>query len=87
MSTKFNDFIGQIQHRIEAGGQGDAVRTTRAVLTTLGERVNEGGATDIASPLPMEIDRYLLAADHGQTFDYDTFIQRVTAFQGESPRV
>ncbi len=30
------------------------------------EFVGEGGATDIASPLPMEIDRYLLAADHGQ---------------------
>lgn len=78
MSTNFSGFIGEVQHRIDAGNQADAVRTTRAVLTTLGERVVEGGATDIAAPLPMEIDRYLLAAEHGHTYDYDTFIQRVT---------
>ncbi|QCS43810.1 DUF2267 domain-containing protein [Natrinema versiforme] len=77
MSTSYTDFIGEVQHRIEAGTQAEAVRTTRAVLETLGERVGEGGATDIASPLPMEIDRYLLAADHGQTGDYDAFVDRV----------
>ena len=53
------------------------MRTTRAVLETLGERVQEGEATDIASPLPMEIDRYLLAAEHGQSYDYDEFVDRV----------
>lgn len=77
MGTSYTDFVGEVQHRIEAGTQAEAVRTTRAVLETLGERVGEGGATDIASPLPMEIDRYLLAADHGQTYDYDEFVDRV----------
>ena len=75
--TTYTDFIGEVQHRIEAGRQAEAVRTTRAVLETIGERVDEGGATDIASPLPMEIDRYLLAVDHGQQFDFDEFVQRV----------
>ncbi|SFB69465.1 Uncharacterized conserved protein, DUF2267 family [Halobiforma haloterrestris] len=79
MSTSYNDFIGEVQHRVEAGTQAEAVRTTRAVLETLGERVGEGGATDIAGPLPMEIDRYLLAADHGHTFDFDGFVDRVQA--------
>lgn len=77
MSTDYNDFVGEVQHRIGAGTQAEAVRTTRAVLETLGERVEEGGATDVASPLPMEIDRYLLKADHGQTYDYDGFVDRV----------
>ncbi|NGM68248.1 DUF2267 domain-containing protein [Natronolimnobius sp. AArcel1] len=76
-STSYTDFMGEVQHRIEAGTQAEAVRTTRAVLVTLGERVNEGGATDIASPLPMEVDRYLLAADHGQQFDFTEFVTRV----------
>lgn len=76
MSTNFSGFVGEVQHRIDAGDQADAVRTTRAVLTTLGERVVEGGATDIAGPLPLEIDRYLLAAEHGHTYDYDAFIGR-----------
>lgn len=79
MTTSYNDFIGEVQHRIEAGRQSEAVRMTRAVLTTLGERVEEGGATDIAGALPMEIDWYILQADHGQQFDFDEFIDRVQA--------
>ncbi|ELY58963.1 DUF2267 domain-containing protein [Natronolimnohabitans innermongolicus] len=75
--TNYVDFIGEVQHRIEAGRQAEAVRATRAVLNTIGERVDEGGATDIASPLPMEIDRYLLEVDHGHQYDFDEFVQRV----------
>jgi len=77
MSTSYNDFTGEVQHRIGEDKRAEAVRTTRAVLQTLGERVEEGGATDIASPLPMEIDRYLLAVDHGNTYEYDEFVDRV----------
>jgi len=64
----YKKFIGQVQHRLEYGQFGHAVRTTQAVLTTLGERIQEGEATDLASPLPMEIDRYLTEAEHGQRF-------------------
>lgn len=74
---QYNEFIGQVQHRLELGQFGAAVRATRAVLTTLGERLHEGEATDLASPLPMEIDRYLAEADHGQRFDYQEFLERV----------
>lgn len=74
---KFTDFTGEIQHRLELGGQDEAVRATRAVLTTLGERLPEGHATNLAAPLPTEIDYYVLAADHGQRFDHDEFVDRV----------
>lgn len=77
MSTSYEEFCGQIQHRIQADTQAEAVRTIRSVLETLGERVDDGGATDIASPLPMEIDRYLLQVEHGHTYDYDEFVDRV----------
>ncbi|MFD1565646.1 DUF2267 domain-containing protein [Haloarchaeobius amylolyticus] len=77
MSTSDTDVVGDVQHRTEAGRWAEAVRTIRAVLETLGERVEEGGATDIASPLPMEIDRYLLDVDHGHTYGYDGFVDRV----------
>ncbi|AFZ72330.1 DUF2267 domain-containing protein [Natronobacterium gregoryi] len=77
MATSYSDFVGEVQHRIKADTQAEAVRTTRAVLETLGERVDEGGATDVASPLPMEIDRYLLAVEHGHTYDFDEFVDRV----------
>jgi len=74
----YNEFIGQVQHRLELPGPGQAVRATRAVLTTLGERLHEGEATDLASPLPMEIDRFLNTAESGQRFDYTEFLERVS---------
>lgn len=74
---KYDDFTGQIQNRLELPDTGRAVRATRAVLETLGERLQAGEATDLAGPLPMEIDYYLESADHGQRFDYDEFLDRV----------
>lgn len=78
----YKDFVGQVQHRLEYAQYGKAVRAIRAVLTTLGERMPEGEATDLASPLPMEIDRYLIEAEHGQRFDYDEFLERVAEREG-----
>ena len=80
----YKDFVGQVQHRLELAQLGQAVRETRAVLSTLGERLPEGEATDLASPLPMEIDRYLITADHGQRFDYQEFLDRVSERSGPS---
>lgn len=74
---EYSAFTGEVQHRIEAATQGEAVRSIRAVLTTLGERLQEGEVTDLASNLPMEIDYYLLTADPGQRFGYAEFIDRV----------
>ena len=78
----FSDFTGEVQHRIDAGTQGEAVRTTRAVLTTLGERLGAGEASDFAAPLPMEIDRHLLEAEAAQQFSYDEFVDRVAERAG-----
>lgn len=78
----YNEFIGQVQHRLELPDPGRAVRATRATLSTLGERLHEGEATDLASPLPMEIDRFLNEADHGQRFDYQEFLDRIAEREG-----
>lgn len=78
----YSEFIGEVQHRIDASQQGEAVRATRAVLATLGERIQGSEAEDLASPLPMEIDRYLTEAESGQRFDYREFLERV-AERGE----
>ncbi|WP_135806556.1 DUF2267 domain-containing protein [Halorussus marinus] len=74
---QYNEFMGQVQNRLELPEQSRAVRATRAVLTTLGERLQPGEATDLAGPLPMEVDYYLEAADSGQRFDYGEFVERV----------
>ncbi|WP_327052476.1 DUF2267 domain-containing protein [Halomicrococcus gelatinilyticus] len=73
----YSQFIGQVQHRLELGTQGKTVRAIRAVLTTVGERLQAGEAQDLAGPLPMEIDWYLESADSGQRFDFDEFVDRV----------
>lgn len=74
----YKEFVGQVQHRLEFGEFGDAVRATRATLTTLGERLEEGEATDLASPLPKEIDLFLEASESGQRFSYEEFLDRVS---------
>jgi len=79
---KYGEFVGQVQHRLEFAEQGRAVRATRATLTTLGERLQEGEAKDLAGPLPMEIDRYLLTAESGQRFDLSEFDRRVADREG-----
>ena len=51
----FDEFTGEIQHRLELSGTGEAVRAVRATLMTLGQRLPEGNAEDLAASLPMEI--------------------------------
>lgn len=73
-----DEFVGAVQNRAELASRGEAIRATRAVLTTLGERLQPGEASDLAGPLPMEIDVFLQQADSGQLFDYEEFVQRVS---------
>lgn len=73
-----DEFVGAVQNRADLASRGEALRATRAVLTTLGERLQPGEASDLAGPLPMEIDVFLHQAESGQSFDYDEFLQRVS---------
>lgn len=80
----FDEFTGTIQHRLEFPGTGEAVRAIRATLMTLGERLPEGNTADLAASLPMEIKWYMTGAvgDHGQRFDWQTFLSRVSEIEG-----
>lgn len=72
-----DSFIGKVQQRGDLANRGEADTATRATLTTLGERIEAGEANDLASQLPVEIDRYLEEADSGQRFDFEEFAARV----------
>ncbi|WP_323192568.1 DUF2267 domain-containing protein [Halostella sp. PRR32] len=80
----FDEFTGQIQHRLELPRTGEAVRAIRATLMTLGQRIPEGNAQDLAASLPMEIKWYLTGAvhEHGQRFDWQEFVSRVSDIEG-----
>ncbi|SER87414.1 DUF2267 domain-containing protein [Natrinema salaciae] len=80
----FDEFTGEIQHRLELPGTGETVRAIRATLVTLGERIPEGAADDLAASLPMEIRWYMTGAvsEHGQRFDWREFVSRVSDIEG-----
>ncbi len=74
---KYDAFLGEVQHRIEAPSEGEAAMVTRVVLNTLGERLGDGEASDLAAQLPREIDRHLTEPHGGQQFSYQEFIERI----------
>jgi len=76
----FDEFTGQLQHRLELANTGEAVRAARATLMALGQRIPEGNAADLAASLPMEIKWYMTGAvhEHGQRFDWQEFVSRVS---------
>lgn len=80
----FDEFTGEVQHRLELPGTGEAVRAIRATLMTLGQRIPEGNADDLAASLPMEIKWYLTGAvhEHSQRFDWQEFVSRVSEIEG-----
>ena len=47
-----DSFIGEVQNRAELASRGEALSATRATLETLGERIEEGQATNLAAQLP-----------------------------------
>jgi uncharacterized protein (DUF2267 family) len=83
----FDQFTGEVQHRLELPGTGETVRAVRATLSTLGRRIPDGAAEDLAASLPMEVDWYLTGAvrDHGQRFDWREFVARVSEIEGVDP--
>jgi uncharacterized protein (DUF2267 family) len=62
---RYDEFIGQVQHRTGLGSHAEAERATRATLETLAERLAGGEAHDLASQLPPELARSLEAPDAG----------------------
>lgn len=83
----FDEFTGQAQHRLGMPGTGETVRAIRATLMTLGQRIPEGNAEDLAASLPIEIKWYLTGAvhEHGQRFDWAEFVERVSEIEGTDP--
>ncbi len=83
----FDEFTGQAQSRLELPDTGRTVRAIRATLMTLGQRIPEGNANDLAASLPMEIQWYMTGAvsEHGQRFDWSEFVTRVSEITGADP--
>jgi uncharacterized protein (DUF2267 family) len=83
-----DEFIGQVQARARLSSRGDAERAARSVLETLGERVPEGLADNLAAQLPHEIGEHLRRTEvyggygTGERFDRGEFVARVSSRSG-----
>ena len=62
---RYDEFIGQVQHRAGLSSRAEAERATRAALETLAERLDGGEAHDLAEQLPPELAHYLQPPDAG----------------------
>jgi uncharacterized protein (DUF2267 family) len=73
---RYDEFISHVAER--AGGSDDvAAALTRATLMTLGERITQGEADDLASQLPQELKGWLLTREGPEKFDLAEFERRV----------
>lgn len=79
---RYDEFVGQVQHRARLGTEGEAVRAVHATLETLGERLYGGEAHNIAAQLPQEIGYYLERPVSGDSFSLDEFFLRVSMREG-----
>jgi uncharacterized protein (DUF2267 family) len=81
---KYDEFIGQVQHRARLGSRAEAERATRATLETLAERLAGGEAHDLASQLPRELAHALQLPDAGigAKLTLDEFFELVSEREG-----
>jgi uncharacterized protein (DUF2267 family) len=64
----------------------EARRMTRATLCTLGERLSDRQARELAGQLPDDVADALTRPEGREAFGYDEFVHRVAAREGVSAR-
>lgn len=80
---QYHEFIGQVQNHARLPSQGEAARAICATLETLGERLSEGAAMNLAAQLPRGIGDYLrLPRKNEQRFSLNEFFERVVEREG-----
>ncbi|MFA5529137.1 MAG: OsmC family peroxiredoxin [Thiohalomonadaceae bacterium] len=83
-AMNFHDFLGQVQHRAQLRSMDEALRATRATLTTLSERLQGQEPFHLGAQLPHEIAEFLKGptAGGGERFSSDEFFRRVCDKEG-----
>lgn len=79
---QYDNFVGQVQHRGHLPDTGHAVKSTRAVLQTFGERLQQEERDDLAAQLPGEIAHYLKEANGEVKYDLRGFYEKVSEREG-----
>jgi len=77
---KFDDFINQTQEQTRLGTREETIAITKAVLETLGERLDRKVRNGVVAQLPDELKEFLLArSDNTDRYELSEFYNRVGA--------
>ncbi|HET6594384.1 MAG TPA: DUF2267 domain-containing protein [Anaerolineales bacterium] len=77
---QFHDFLTRVQEQARLDTPDEAARLTRAVLETLGERLDRKVRNGLEAQLPNELKEFLLArAENSDLYDVEEFYNRVGA--------
>ncbi|WP_331235372.1 DUF2267 domain-containing protein [Natronorarus salvus] len=72
-----DEFIGEVQHRAQLSSRGEAQEATRATLSTLGERIQDGQVENLAAQLPEPLEAPLVEGEQTESFGVGEFVERV----------
>lgn len=82
---KYDQFVGQVQHRARLPDKAHAVTAIRATLETLASRLTFAELKDLAAQLPQEIAIYLQPKTMpAQRFSLKEFFERVSENEAAS---
>lgn len=77
---QFDDFITRVQEQARLDTRDESIRITRAVLETLGERLDRKVRNGLEAQLPNELKDFLLSrVEHRDQYDLPEFYNRVGA--------
>ena len=77
---QFDDFISRVQEQAGLDTREESIMLTRAVLETLGERLDRKVRNGIEAQLPNELKEFLLAREeHSGQYDLQEFYNRIGA--------
>ena len=77
---QFDDFINRVQEQTRVDTPQEAIAITKAVLETLGERLDRKVRNGVAAQLPKELKEFLLArSDKTDEYGVTEFYNRVGA--------
>ena len=72
-----DEFYQSVQFEANLADEADARDATQAVLSALGERLDETRSQHLDGQLPEEIGDHLVEGASGRRFDYDEFLERI----------
>jgi len=73
----YYEFTEQVRERAAMPTEREALLATEATLKTLGERLSEVDAIELAFKLPPDIGRFLTVVDTDKEFNLDDFYEHI----------